>query len=105
MSRVAEIMEEFKVLDGQEKLLKSRKDSLKLELDGLFQLGECERKVQGSGMSASLTKTTTWQHSQNARDDIQKIKNFDIENGDAIQRVTESWTLRTVKEKPSDEQE
>lgn len=92
-------MRQAKGLDAEQKLLDSRKATLKQEIDALYQLGEVGKKVQAEGMSATLTRTSTWKHSQNALDDIQKIKNFDIENGDAIQRVTESWTLRAVKEK------
>ena len=97
MNSLPEILDRLDEINSMKKTIKAEEDTLKSELQSLYDLGEIERKVSQNGVTASLTRTTTYKHSQEAREDIARIKNYDIELGHATLNETFSWTVRVDK--------
>ena len=89
----------------EKKLLKAQEDQCKAELDSLYELGDVGKQVTDPDVPlvVSRSRTTTYQHSQSVREDIEKLKMMDIELGHAKKKETHSWTVRLGKPKTADD--
>lgn len=89
----------------EKKLLKCQEDQCKAELDALYELGDVGKQVADPdiAITVSRSRTTTYQHSQSVREDIEKLKMMDIELGHAKKKETHSWTVRLGKPKTADD--
>ena len=100
-NEILNILTRLHGISQQEKLLKTQKDAAKAELDALYELGDVGKLVSDPSVpiTASRSRTTTYQHSQSVREDIEKLKMMDIELGHATKKETHSWTIRLGKQK------
>ncbi|MEC8737624.1 MAG: hypothetical protein VXX91_05290 [Planctomycetota bacterium] len=105
MDKIQALLTTLHGIQHEKKLLKAREDAAKAELDAEFELGNVDKSVENKDLNVTATrsKTTTYQYSQECKDDIEKLKAMDIELGHAIKRETFSWTVRKNKAKPADD--
>lgn len=104
MSTIHTLLTRLHGISLEKKLLKAQEDQCKAELDALYELGDVGKQVTDPDvpLTVSRARTTTYQHSQSAREDIEKIKMMDIELGHAKKKETYSWTVRAGKAKADD---
>ena len=104
MPRADIILNQLYQISVDKKDLAAREAKLKEELQTLYETGEVDKKVVNReiGVAATYTPTITYSYSQSVKDDIAKIRNYDVELGHAVKKETWSWTIRTLKTENDD---
>ena len=73
-------------------------DQLKDELSQHLESGVCDKKFSTDGVQAIYCKRDSWEYSDTAKDQINKIRRYDKIDGTATRTSSYYWQVKAVKE-------
>ena len=95
---VEETLDALSSLATQAKAIQALVDEHKEHLQSLYDLDQISNKVTHNGITASLVSRTTWKYSDECKDSIKKLQEYDKIEGNATQEQSACWQIRFVKQ-------